>query len=114
MEKAGYLFVASMDVDPAFEDLFNEVYDTDHIPHLLSVPGVRSARRMKGVPFRFAIAGGEKDMPPPSPTYSTIFEIDAPEVLSSPAWAKAVEQGRWPTEVRQHTRNRTHFVYRLA
>jgi hypothetical protein len=114
MAKAGYLFVASMDVDPAFEDLFNEVYDTDHIPHLLSVPGVRSVRRMKGVPFRFAIAGSEKDMPPPSPVYSAIFEIDAPEVLSSPAWAKAVEQGRWATEVRQHTRNRTHFVYRLA
>ena len=25
-----YLFVASMDVDPDKEDLFNEVYDTEH------------------------------------------------------------------------------------
>jgi hypothetical protein len=37
-----YLFVASMDVDPDKEDLFNEVYDTEHIPNLLKVPGVRS------------------------------------------------------------------------
>jgi hypothetical protein len=29
-----YLFVASMDVDPAKEDVFNEVYGTEHIPNL--------------------------------------------------------------------------------
>ena len=108
-----YLFIASMDVDPAHEDVFNEVYDTDHIPHLLKVPGVRSVRRMKGVPFRFAIAGGEKEMPAASPTYTAIFEIDSPEVLSSPAWAHAVEQGRWVAEVRPHTSNRSHCLYRL-
>jgi len=32
-----YLFVASMDVDPDKEDLFNEVYDTEHVPNLLTV-----------------------------------------------------------------------------
>ena len=31
-----YLFVASMDVDPDKEDLFNEVYDTEHIRMPLS------------------------------------------------------------------------------
>ena len=31
-----YVFVASMDVDPANEALFNEVYDTEHIPELLN------------------------------------------------------------------------------
>ena len=30
--KAKYIFVASMDVDPNKEDLFNEVYDTEHVP----------------------------------------------------------------------------------
>jgi len=29
-----YLFVASMDVDPDKEALFNEVYDTEHVPNL--------------------------------------------------------------------------------
>ena len=33
--KAKYLFIASMDVDPAKEALFNEVYDTEHIPLIL-------------------------------------------------------------------------------
>jgi hypothetical protein len=34
-----YVFVASMDVDLDKENLFNEVYDTEHIPNLLNVPG---------------------------------------------------------------------------
>ena len=41
--KARYLFIASMDVKPEKEALFNEVYDTEHIPLLLRVPGVLSA-----------------------------------------------------------------------
>ena len=38
-----YIFVVSMDVDPDKEALFNEVYDTEHIPNLLQVPGVHTA-----------------------------------------------------------------------
>jgi hypothetical protein len=32
---AKYIFVASMDVDPDKEALFNEIYDTEHVPNLL-------------------------------------------------------------------------------
>ena len=39
-EKERYLFTASMDVDPEKEELFNEVYDTEHVPMLSKVPGV--------------------------------------------------------------------------
>jgi hypothetical protein len=45
-----YVFVASMDVDLDKEDLFNEVYDTEHVPNLLNVPGVHAATRIKGEP----------------------------------------------------------------
>lgn len=37
-----YLFIVSMDVDPEKEALFNEVYDTEHVPYLSMVSGVRS------------------------------------------------------------------------
>ena len=37
-----YLFVVSMDVDPDKNKLFNEVYDTEHIPNLRSRPSARS------------------------------------------------------------------------
>ena len=58
--KSKYLFVASMDVDPAKEALFNEVYDTEHVPNLLQVPGVHAVARMEGEPFAVSIGGEQK------------------------------------------------------
>ena len=55
-----YLFVVSMDVDADKEALFNEVYDTEHVPNLLKVPGVRAAARVEGEPFVVSIGGEEK------------------------------------------------------
>ena len=110
---AKYLFIASMDVEPDKEALFNEVYDTEHIPNLLKVPGVRSVTRIKGEPFAVSIGGEEKKVAHDGPTYSAMYEIDSPGVLTSPEWAKAVEEGRWPGAVRPHTRNRRHALYRV-
>src|SRR5690349_3801470 len=67
-----YVLIASMDVTPQVEPLFNEVYDTEHVPNLLQVPGARSVTRMKGAPARFAIAGGVRELPAPSPVYTAI------------------------------------------
>jgi hypothetical protein len=106
-----FVLIASMDVDPTHEALFNEVYDSEHVPHLLAVPGVHSVTRIKGVPFSFAIANGVKEMPAPDPVYTAIYEIDHPDVLQSAEWAKAVEAGRWAIEVRPHTRKRHHALY---
>jgi len=111
--KSKYLFVASMDVDPDKEALFNEVYDNEHVPNLLKVPGVQSVARMEGEPFAICIGGEEKRVTHDGPRYSALFEIDGPYVLVSREWAKAVEAGRWSGEVRPFTRNRRHTVYRL-
>ena len=88
-----YVMIASMDVEADKEALFNEVYD-EHVRYLLEVPGVRTVTRLKGEPFRLAIAGGTKEMPPPSPVYTAIYEIDSPDVPASEQWAAAVERGR--------------------
>lgn len=106
-----YAFIVSMDVDPAYEDLFNEVYDTEHVPYLLKVPGVRSVTRLKGQPFALALGDGVKEMPAPSPVYTAIYELDHPDIIKSPEWAKAVEAGRWSSAVRPHTKNRSHGVF---
>ena len=107
-----YTLIVSMDVDPAHEDIFNEVYDTEHVPELLKVPGVRSVSRLKGMPFQFAIAGEIRDIPAASPVYTAIYEVDSPDVVSSAEWAEAVEIGRWATHVRPHTSNRGHAFFR--
>ena len=40
-----YLFIVAMDVTAEKEALFNEVYDTEHVPLLLKVPGVDETTR---------------------------------------------------------------------
>ena len=52
-----YLFSAAMDVDRAHEALFNEVYDTEHVPELLAVPGVIAVARFKRQELGSASAG---------------------------------------------------------
>lgn len=112
--KANYLFIASMDVEPDKEALFNEVYDTEHIPQLLKVPGVLSARRTASHPLTMFIGGQKKTIEAAGePRYSAIYELESADVLLSDAWAKAVELGRWPTEVRPYTTNRRHVLRKI-
>jgi hypothetical protein len=79
-----WIFTAAMDVDPDKEALFNEVYDQEHVPHLQG-----------------------------RPRYACYVELENPDVLTSAAWAKAVDTGRWPTHVRPFTRNRQHTLHRI-
>lgn len=109
-----YLLSVSMDVEPEYEALFNEVYDTEHVPYLMDVDGVHSVTRANGQPFEFAMAGEVKSVDSPVPRYIALYEIDDPAVVASEAWASAVETGRWSTEVRPHTFNRTHAMYRVC
>lgn len=104
---AKYLFIVSMDIEPDKEALFNEVYDDEHVPIIMKVPGVISVSRAKGAPLTMSIGGEERTIAAEGePAYTAIYEIEGPEVLVSPEWAKAVEEGRWPGEVRPYTSNR--------
>ncbi len=108
-----YVFVVSMDVDPDKEALFNDVYDTEHVPLILKVPGVHAAARMEGEDFSLQLGGEKTAKTHEGARYTAIYEIEDPAVLLSPEWARAAEQGRWPTEVRPFTRNRSHKVYKV-
>lgn len=113
--KTRYYFTVSMDVDPAHEALFNEVYDDEHIPYLKEVPGVISVTRSTLEPFEIMIGGERKKVDTGTePKYSAIYEIESPDVLVSDAWAEAVERGRWPGAVRPHTSNRRHVLRKVS
>jgi hypothetical protein len=100
-----------MDVDPEKEDLFNEVYDTEHVPNLLKVPGVHGVTRLRTETAHHVLAGQVRELTGDgAPKYVAIYEIDSPGVLEDPAWSQASEKGRWATEVRPYTRNRHHIV----
>ncbi len=109
-----YLFIVSMDVAPEKEALFNEVYDGEHVPLLLKVPGVVAVTRGKLAPLS-VMMGGQKQtiVAKGEPAYTAIYEIESPDVLLSDAWAEAVEQGRWPDQVRPHTSNRRHVLHKV-
>jgi len=109
-----YVFYVSMDVDPDKEELFNDVYDNEHVPYLMDVPGVVSISRLSLEPLRLSIAGETKEIVAEGePFYQAIYEIDDPAVLTSDAWAEAVERGRWGPEVRPHTHNRRHVLRKV-
>jgi hypothetical protein len=109
-----YLFIVSMDVQKDKEALFNEVYDKEHVPLLGKVPGVGAITRLKTEPAAFNIGGERKVLDGAGMAhYVAMYELDSPDVLLSKEWAAAGEQGRWPTEVRPYTLNRSHVVRKV-
>ena len=112
--KTRFLFTASMDVDSHKEALFNEVYDTEHVPELLKVPGVLAVYRTTLAPLKMSIGGELKTIViEGEPKHSALYELESAEVLTSAAWAAAVEKGRWPAQVRPYTRNRRHTLRKI-
>jgi len=107
-----YVFSAAMDVEPSREALFNEVYDVEHVPLILTVPGVVSAARFRTRPLTMMLGGERRTMlAEGEPRYTALYEIESPDVLLSAAWARAAEEGRWPGQVRPHTKNRRHLLF---
>ena len=94
-----YIFLVRMDIAPEKEEEFNQIYDCEHIPSILQVPGVLSATRYK------SMTEGE-------PKYAALYEIENPDLPTSDAWRTASDSGEWPNRVRPFTNNRSHIVYK--
>ena len=73
------------------DEEFNRLYSDDHIPALLSVPGVHGAKR-----YKVNRVDGDLDVP----TYFALYEVDSPETRDSEAWRKAANTGEWADTVR--------------
>lgn len=114
MTPAPYLFIASMDVEPDKLDLFNEVYDTEHVPLLKKVPGVAEITRLSKEPLKLSMGGEVRAIDSPGePNFAAYYWIESPDVLISDAWAQAIEEGRWPEYVRPFTKNRRHVLRKV-
>ncbi len=73
MPNKGFLLV-QMQPPPAFEEEFNDWYDTDHIPERLAVPGIETARR-------FVCLDGW-------PRYLALYDLASLDVLATPAYRR--------------------------
>ena len=99
---ADYLYVVQMDIPAEHEEAFNRIYDTEHIPNILGVPGCHGATR-----YRLESANVDGVA-----RYAAVYEIDAPETPQSAAWKAASDKGDWVTQIRPHTTNRSHLIFK--
>ncbi len=109
-----YIYLVQMDIPANFEADFNRIYDTEHVPMLSKVPGVRSVTR-----YRL-----EKSNDSRMQKYMAIYEIDSPAIVDSkewevagacvdsPEWQKAGEWGDWAPKIRPHTTERHHSYFK--
>ena len=100
--RAPYIYLVQMDIPAEHEADFNRIYDTEHVPEILKVPGVRGCTRY--VLEKTNKAGVAR--------YLALYEMDAADVMDSPAWLRASEIGDWAPKIRPHTVNRSHTVMR--
>lgn len=92
-----YVFWVLMDVEPHREALFNELYDGEHLPLLLKLPGAVNAVR-----WRTAAAG--------EPRYLCAYEVERADLPMSALWNDTSDIGRWKPEVRPYTYNKRFIV----
>ena len=86
-----YVFTAAMTIGPERAGLLNEVYETEHVPEHLRVPGMISISRYRRTK-------------PADTFYLAVYEIATPDIPTGPHFMKARDVGRWPAEVRPFTR----------
>jgi hypothetical protein len=92
-----YVFWVLMDIEPHREQLFNELYDVEHVPLLLKLPGcVNVARYRTDTP-------GE-------PRYLAAYEVERADLPMSRLWNDTSDIGRWKPEVRPYTHNKRFIV----
>lgn len=92
-----YVFWVMMDIEPHREALFNELYDGEHLPLLMKLPGSVNAVR-----YRTDTPG--------EPRYLCAYEVQTPDLPMSKLWNDTSDIGRWKPEVRPYTYNKRYIV----
>ena len=93
---ARYFYIVTFEIAPEDEREFNQIYDTEHIPDLLEVEGVRGVLRLRdGEP-------NEKGWL----VYSALYLITRPDLPDTPQWKARSEIGRWAPVMRPRLKSR--------
>ena len=93
---APYFYLVTFEIDRADEALFNEIYDSEHIPNILTVPGVVGVTRFR-------------DHEPNERgwlVYSALYFLRAPDIPDSPEWKVESDKGRWAQVIRPRVKSR--------
>jgi hypothetical protein len=96
-DTAGGVILVSMNIEPSYEEEFNDWYNTEHIPHFNRLDGVVTARRFR------AIEG--------DPRYVALYHVLNTDIYAMPGWM-AANQTPWMLRMRRYQRDRTYFMFR--
>ncbi len=99
---ADFVFLAQMDIPTELEGEFNRIYDEQHVPEISTVPGVHGCAR-------YLLEHSSQDG---MARYLALYEIDSPDVVTSAEWRAASDKGDWKPQIRPHTTNRVHSIFR--
>ena len=97
-----YIYVVQLDIPADKEDDFNRIYDEDHIPKIMEVPGMNGCTRYK---LESVDVG---DMP----RYVAIYDMDTSDLPTSDTFRQASDAGEWINKVRPFTLNRRRAVFK--
>jgi hypothetical protein len=97
-----YIYIAQVSIAPEKEKAFNELYDSEHLPYVLEVPGVLSGRRFK-------LEWADTDE---MPQYLAIYELDDPNLPKTDAWKIAADKGAWRKTIGPYMTVRRHGMFR--
>ena len=95
------IYVVQMDIPAERDADFNRIYETQHVPEILKVPGVLGVERYK------LEQSSEKDMP----TYLAIYRCASADIPQNADWKKASDTGDWKEMIRPYTTNRRHSIF---
>ena len=95
------LYLVQMDIPVELEEDFNRIYNDQHIPAILTVPGVVSCKRYK---LQRSDTEGV-------PRYLAVYEVQSPDIPGNAAWTEASDTGDWATRIRPHVIGRIRSAY---
>lgn len=101
---ARYFYMVTFEIDPADEALFNEIYETEHIPNITKVPGMLGVVR-----FRDHEANERGWL-----VYSALYYLDRSDLPDTVEWKTESDKGRWAPVIRPRIKSRQRRLGRLT
>lgn len=100
-ENSPYMWLVQLDIPDEFEDEFNRIYDTEHVPYISAVPGVLDVQRYV---LDKPVNNVQK--------YATVYLVTSPDLPQTPEWRAASDRGEWSEKIRPHTANASLAMFR--
>jgi len=95
-DTAPYCMMITFEIAPEDEAEFNDIYDNDHVPTIMKLPGVAEVLR-----FRDAEPNERGFL-----VYSAIYFMTEQNLHETPEWKKLSDMGRWMPIIRPKVKSR--------